>query len=192
MQFLHKAAVLFVLGTLAACAPKPDFIVLLPDEDGTVGKVAVETEGGGSVLLNKPFASVTVGESGSLETGTATKSDVDTLFSDALAAKPAGTAFYNLYYQPGGLTLTEKSQSVLENLFKDVEARQAAEVQVTGYAYFTGSQEGGDALALQRAQKIADALRDRGTRRVVAAKLVKGSGERPAKVPAGRVRVIVR
>lgn len=180
------------LAVLASCAPKPDLIVLLPDEDGKVGKVAVETEGGGSALLDKPYASVTVGTGGALESGTASKEDVNSLFAEALAAKPAGTASFNLYYKPGSLDLTAPAQETLETLFKNADSRQAAEVQVTGYAYFTGPGEGGDILALQRAQKIADALRERGTRRVVAAKLVRGSGRAPASIPAGRVRVIVR
>jgi outer membrane protein OmpA-like peptidoglycan-associated protein len=192
MFFFRNAAAFLALIFLASCAPKPDLIVLLPDEDGKVGKVAVETDGGGTVLLDKPYASVTVGGSGKLETATVSKEEVGNLFADALAAKPAGTVFFNLYYKSGSLQLTTESQGVLEKLFKDVDGRQAAEVQATGYAYFAGAGEGGDGLALQRARKVADALISRGTRRVVAAKLVKGSGQKPASIPAGRVRVIVR
>ena len=192
MRFLQKAAAVLALSVLANCAPKPDLIILLPEEDGKVGKVAVETDGGGSVLLDKPYASVTVGEGGKLETATASKEEVSSVFADALAAKPAGTVNFNLYYEPGSLQLTAKSQGELEKLFKDVDGRQAAEVQVTGYAYFAGSGEGGDGLALQRAEQIADTLIDRGTRRVVAAKIIRGSGQKPASIPAGRVRIIVR
>jgi outer membrane protein OmpA-like peptidoglycan-associated protein len=192
MRFLQKAVAVLALLVLANCAPKPDLIVLLPEEDGKVGKVAVETDGGGSVLLDKAYASVTVGGGGKLETATVSKEDVSSVFADALAAKPAGTANYNLYYTPGNLNLTPKSQGELDKLFKDVDGRQAAEVQVTGYAYFAGPGEGGDILALQRAQKIADSLTERGIRRVVAAKLIRGGGKKPASIPAGRVRVIVR
>lgn len=192
MRIFKLAAAILALVALASCAPKPDLIVLLPEEDGKVGKVAVETEGGGSTLLDKPYASVTVGAGGALETGTASKADVNSLFAEALAAKPAGTAFFNLYYKTGSLDLTAPSQATLDALFKDAGNRQAAEVQVTGYAYFNGTGEGGDIVALQRAQKVADALRERGTRRVVAAKLVRGSGQAPASIPAGQVRVILR
>ena len=165
---------------------------MLPEEDGTVGKVAVQTEGGGSALLDKAYASATVGQGGDVQTGTTSKEEVSSVFAAALAAKPAGTAFFNLYYKPGKLDLDTKSIPVAENLFRDVEGRQAAEVQVTGYAYFTGPGEGGNELALQRAEDIAEQLRERGSRRVVAAKLIRSSGQKPATIPPGRVRVIVR
>ena len=55
-----------------------------------------------------------------------------------------------------------------------------------------GAAVGGDELALQRAEDIAKQLRERGSRRVVAAKLIRGSGQKPAAIPPGRVRVIVR
>lgn len=192
MQMLRNAATVLILLFLANCAPKPDYIVLLPEEDGKVGKVAVQTPGGGTALLDKPYASATVGQGGDVQTGTASKEEVDSVFAAALAAKPAGTAFFNLYYKPNSLNLTTKSIPELENLFRDIEKRQAAEAQVTGYAYFTGPGEGGDKLALERAQDIAEKLKKRGSRRVVAAKLIRGSGQKPATVPPGRVRVIVR
>ena len=153
MQTLRNAATVLILLLLANCAPKPDYIVLLPEEDG---KVAVQTPGGGTALLDKPYASATVGQGGDVQTGTASKEEVDSVFAAALAAKSAGTTFFNLYYKPNSLNLTTKSMPELKNLFRDIEKRQAAEAQVTGHAYFTGPGEGGDKLALERAQDIAE------------------------------------
>jgi hypothetical protein len=63
---------------------------------------------------------------------------------------------------------------------------------VTGYAYFVGPGEGGDKIALRRAKIIAEMLTERGTRGVVAAKLVKRANAKQGPHTPGRVRVIVR
>jgi len=193
MTFHGAIGAIIALAVLAGCASKPDFIVLLPGEDGkSIGALTVKVEGSGSVLLDKPYASVKVGQSGTLETGTVSKDEIKELFADALAAKPAGTVYFNLYYTPGGTDLTARSEAVLQRLLKEVSSRQAAEVQVTGYATFAGEGEGGDRIALKRARIITAILTKRGTRRVVAAKLIKGGGKKKKTGGAGRVRVIVR
>src|SRR5262245_44288698 len=60
----RMAAVVLLLA-LAACGLPANVVVLIPDENGTIGKVVVR-EGASTAELDKPFASVDAGSAGSL------------------------------------------------------------------------------------------------------------------------------
>ena len=77
-----------LLLALTGCGLPANVVVLLPDESGTVGKVAVH-EGGTTAELTKPLAAVNAGSEASLHNVfTAQRSDVDSEFAGALAAAP--------------------------------------------------------------------------------------------------------
>lgn len=198
MKKLRFLAPVLVLLLTAACAGSKDLIVLLPDENGKVGKVIVQSTDGNQVVLDTALASAQV------STGGAKKNDisqgqVDTIFNEALAAQPPKPMSLTLYFNTGGTVLTEKSKPVLKNLFDIVAARQAVEVQVTGHTDTFGYANNNDKLSLKRAKSVAKMLIEQGikTNRVRAA----GRGERELLVPTKdgvresrnrRVEVIVR
>jgi hypothetical protein len=98
-----RATALALLLALTSCGLPANVVVLLPDENGTVGKVSVH-EGDATAELTKPLAAVNAGSEPALrDVFTAQPSDVDKEFAGALAAAPRAASTYLLYFRPDRL-----------------------------------------------------------------------------------------
>src|SRR5262249_33905317 len=99
----HAAAALLL--ALAGCGLPATVVVLLPEENGTVGKVTVH-EGGSTAELTRPLASVNAGsEASARNVFTAHRSDVDGEF----AAAPRAPVAHVLYFRTGSTELDPSS-----------------------------------------------------------------------------------
>src|SRR5215469_5391976 len=88
-----------LLLALAGCGLPANVVILLPDENGPIGKVTVH-EGGTNTELTKPLAAVDPGSEASLhDVFIAQQSDVGEEFAGALAATPRAPLVYILYFQ---------------------------------------------------------------------------------------------
>lgn len=137
--------------TLAGCAK--NYVVLLPDDDGTVGKVQVTSSMGTNVLDKSHQGSFIPAAQGSTFAV-----DDDTLkkdFGAALAASPAKAARFVLYFDSGQSTLTAASQADLEKIKLDLQARPGADVSVIGHTDTVGATQANAALGLTRARQVA-------------------------------------
>ena len=105
----HYAALIASL-VLGACAtPSQDLIVLLPDKDGKVGTVVVQSQKGKAVL-NTAYATARTTSDGSVQRGTASQSEVKDVFGSALAAQPSRPISFILYFESGNDEFTEESK----------------------------------------------------------------------------------
>ena len=94
---------------LTACGLPANVVVLLPDENGAVGKVAVQA-GTGSAVLLKPLAAVNAGSEASVgNVFTAQRSDADSEFAGALAAAPRAPLVYILYFQSRRTSILDRA-----------------------------------------------------------------------------------
>ena len=84
------------------------------------------------------------------------------MFGQTLSATPRKAMHFILYFQTGSATVVPDSQAILDNLFKEVEHRQAVEVQITGHTDTVGKGDDNDRLSLDRAQIVRDMLTRRG------------------------------
>ena len=102
-----------LLLALTSCGLPADVVVLLPDEDGSVGKATVQ-EGGSAAHLEKPLSAVNAGSEASLgNVFTAQRSDVEAEFAGALEAAPRAPRVYLLYFLPGSTELDPRSRGEL-------------------------------------------------------------------------------
>lgn len=147
--------------TLAACSSTKELIVLLPEADGTVGKVAV-VKGDDVVLLEKELEAARVTRQGRVGKHPVSQPEVDQTFAQALAAQPPASMSFRLYFEMGTSTVTEESRSQLEALLAEVATRAAVEVEITGHTDTVGKLEDNDRLSLARAQTVRDLLVQRG------------------------------
>jgi len=138
--------------------PKPDHVVLLPAPDGTVGRVIVSTPKG-EQEITQAYEVAATAPSGAIQTGSETAVHVKEHYGDALQAMPQRPASYILYFLNNSDQLTPESQATLAALTQDVVSRPVPEVAVIGYTDLVGSDEYNDALSQQRAQVVADMLR---------------------------------
>lgn len=192
------AAVAIGLLFIVSCGTAKTRVVLLPDQDGTTGAVAV-FQGEKATVLNEPMSSAEVGSWGGVETGAVSEQQLEQDFGRALALRPPDPISFILYFEEGSTEVLPQSKSTLAALFEEVSSRQAVEVQVTGHTDTVGMSSDNDRLSIERAEKIKQMLVEKGLK----AGLIRavGRGERQLLIPTGdnvqepvnrRVEVIVR
>jgi outer membrane protein OmpA-like peptidoglycan-associated protein len=175
-------------------------LVLLPNENGGQGEVAIlssqgtgeETlvrEGNSRALLGRSKPSIRPLGARGLKPHEAA----------LLASLPPAARSFSLYFNEGTTEITERSESLLEQIRAEVARRPGAEVQVTGHTDTVGSDGDNDALSQKRAEEILNVLASKGFERNLMSAV--GRGERELQVPTGdnvsspvnrRVEVIVR
>ena len=188
------------MGTLllAACSTSKTLVVLLPEESGASGAVAVG-EGTRAAVLDTPLIAATVDARGTIDKAAVTPEEVQRTFGEALAAQPPKPLSFTLYFDIASTEVTPESQPILEALLAEVAKRQAVEVQVTGHTDRVGTDANNDRLSLERAQAVRDMLVQRGLKTNFIRAV--GRGEREPLIPTPdeqpeprnrRVEVIVR
>lgn len=164
---------------------KGDVVVLLPDDDGKLGKIAVSgAQGGPTSVLETERATLEVrdGESRSVEI---TDTELKDLFERALSAQPLPPRSFTLYFQEGTADLTPESVPLLDEIAADLQRRGSPEVVVIGHTDREGSVPDNDRLGKRRAERIAAFVEDfLGKQGIRASRiLAQGRGEREPVIP---------
>ena len=173
-------------------------MVLLPDETGAPGAVAVRADNR-QATLQVPLSAVAADARGNFQETTLTPEEVNRAFAEALAAQPPKSVSFILYFDTNSTEVTATSRPALAALFAEVAQRAAVEVQVTGHTDRIGTDTDNDRLSLVRAEAVRAMLIQRG----IKASFIRavGRGEREPLVPTPdeqpeprnrRVEVIVR
>jgi OOP family OmpA-OmpF porin len=189
------AAAAFLLGGCATSS-----LVLLPDDEGHQGSVAVLEVAGqptGAVIAN-----------GNSRTALGDRTPVTKPLGDKglkkqeaalLTGLPPQARSFLLYFEQGTVTLTPQSTAALIALRAEIAARSGPEVEVIGHTDTIGSGEDNDDLSMRRAEEVLSWLVSQGLDRSIMSAV--GRGERELKDqtadnvgnPANRrVEVIVR
>jgi OOP family OmpA-OmpF porin len=143
---------------LAACGLPTNVVVLVPDQNGTAGKVLVASDGAQNELA-APYAAV--------GTGTSRRSDgvfiadrdvVEEEFAGALAATPRPPGIYVIFFLLGQAEVDPRSSETLRVAIDAARSTKNADVSVVGHADAIGDEDENRALSLRRAQAIRDAL----------------------------------
>jgi outer membrane protein OmpA-like peptidoglycan-associated protein len=141
--------------------PKPpSYVVLLPNTDGTVGRITV-SGAQGEVVLERPRQGAQFDGSPPFMVDEAR---IERDFGAALAARPVLPVSFLLYYEAGGTRLTPDSQALIPKVLEAVRSRPAPDVSVIGHTDSVGSSESNEKLGLERAQSIAVLIREAGLR----------------------------
>ncbi len=163
-SLLLLAAALLATG----CASKPappappsatpqTFVALVPKADGSAGAVNV-TRDGKSVLLNTAYGAARTSGADGLEPARTDAAEVRRRFGPAIDALPPRPVSHTLFFVEGRDDFTPESRATLESVLKDVAARPAPDVAVTGHTDSLGSDRFNDDLSLRRARRVADEL----------------------------------
>lgn len=183
---------------LGGCATSS--LVLLPDDDGSQGSLAVLEANG------RPAEGVIAQGNSRTKLGEATPSPRP-LGENGLRAQeaalltglPPPARSFLLYFDQGTVTPTPESQAVLGQLRAEIAARSGPHVEVTGHTDTVGSETDNDRLSQQRAEEVLGWLASQGIDRSLMS--ATGRGERELKEPTvdnvssaanRRVEVIVR
>lgn len=184
--------------TLGGCAHSTS-VVLLPDEDGGHGQIAIAKPGSaGETLVSEPNSRATLG---------GPQPVIRTLGAKGLSANeaqllgglPPAAKSFTLYFIEGTTDMTAQSAPMLAQIRAEIAKRPGAEVQVTGHTDTVGSESDNDSLSKRRAEEILSLLASKGFDRAIMTAV--GRGERELAQPTSdnvsnpvnrRVEVIVR
>lgn len=146
---------------LAGCAPK-SWVVLLPNEDGSTGRIIVSGPGGEAEVARAGQAATL--DSSVPQTFDASEQQIRETFGSALAAQPALPTVFRLYFELGGTKLTPESEALLPSVLKEVAGRPGADISIVGHTDTAGRAADNEALGLERATFVRDRVVEAGLR----------------------------
>ncbi|MEM6492730.1 MAG: OmpA family protein, partial [Pseudomonadota bacterium] len=137
-------------------------IVILPEDDGSIGGVEV-AQGGDSLLLDAAFqAGQIVGENGGIAEETFAPAEVDELFGGVLATLPDPPRRYTIYFVSGTDEPTTASRAVMDEARAYALSQDAYEIEVVGHTDSVGAADRNVFLSRARASRVKDFLVDAG------------------------------
>lgn len=160
---------------LAGCASPPksvSYVALLDNPDGTTGKVVVKGSKGEQLIEQAKHGAPL---DGSQPAAPVSEEKLKQDFGAALAARPLLPERFLLYFESGGAVLTAESAALLTKIIDSVTRRPGVDVSIIGHTDTLGKADANTALALKRAQAIADLLKEKGLK--AAALSVESHGE---------------
>lgn len=143
--------------SLAGCASR-SYVVLIPSPDGTVGEVVVRGQKGEQVLNR---AGQSAGTDGTPIEAVTNNDKIQKDFGGAIAARPKLPAHFLLYFT-AGTTLTSESSAQIPVIIAEAATRTAVDISVIGHTDTIYTPSYNDDLALRRAQRVADLLKEKG------------------------------
>jgi outer membrane protein OmpA-like peptidoglycan-associated protein len=140
------------------CATKRSLVLLLPDEDGTVGRAGVSNQAGAVELTEARSAAVV--EKGRAPQRISIMSDADVAkkFGETLAILPVAPIRFTVYFQFDSDALTDESRRLVPRILATVKERAARDVIIVGHTDRMGSTAENVALGLKRASSVRDLL----------------------------------
>ena len=188
-----------VLLSLISCSGKTT-VLLLPEDDGSVGIVEVRGEEASQVI--KTPNSYTVVDSFSASPAPVkemTAEEIEKRFSTVIKAQPKKPIAFFVYFELGSTELVEKSQAIIQDVLLEIKERQPCEISVIGHADRMGSRNYNINLSLKRAYAVEKILRASYLEIVEIGVSSHGENEPIIKTPDGtaeslnrRVEIIVR
>lgn len=154
-SILAQIAIVSTLVILSGCASK-SYVVLLPNDDGTTGKVLVTTTAGTTQLESKNEGASLTGPAGKSFIVSEEKIALD--FGVALAASPKKPLSFPLYFETGGARLTPASQADLPKVLNEISNRPAPDISIIGHTDTAGDAEANYRLGLTRARAVAELI----------------------------------
>jgi len=159
-----------------------DRVVLLPEDNGKVGKVLVKSAAGEQTLATA-YAGARVDASGAIALRTEDEAEIRQRYAAVFAARPPQAKSYTVNFVSGGDELTTESAQVLNELKTELAQRPAPDIAVIGHTDSVGTLDANDALSLRRAATVRALLVIQGV--AESSIEVAGRGEREPLVPAG-------
>lgn len=156
---LRRCLVILCCGCLmTACSPK-NVVVLVPDPDGSVGRITV-ANAAGSVEIDTANESTAIRDAKTAPSFPAEmeKKDIDQLFGEALAIQPQPPVHFILYFEKDSTQLRPPSAGMLTDILSTIQARQSEHISVVGHSDTLGDKAYNLSLSMRRAAAVKQRL----------------------------------
>ncbi|MBN1546979.1 MAG: OmpA family protein [Syntrophaceae bacterium] len=154
---------LFFLFHMTGCAGNKNLVLLVPDPDGSVGRIVV-SNAGGSVEMNTAYQASTLRDKDTAPSAPRVmeKTEVESIFTEALKIQPAQPTHFLLYFGSDSVDLAPESQKVLVVILERIHENKSASVSVIGHSDTAGDKAYNLMLSNRRAKAITDLLLEKG------------------------------
>lgn len=153
-EFLIAAGLMWAIATAQQPATR---VILLPNVDGHASTLTLST-GTDVVTLDKPYQLADVRRDMSAHVQQLDAQAVQNRYPNLLKATPKAEEKFLLYFLTGGTELTEESEQTLKTVLAKARERRGGELVIIGHTDAQGDAAQNDALSLQRAQRLRDAI----------------------------------
>jgi outer membrane protein OmpA-like peptidoglycan-associated protein len=158
MRLLTLSIILSAL-VFAGCSKTT--VILLPDSNNIVGKVAVSTDKGTQVL-DKPNQYTEVSGSSASAPKVMQQAKIKETFKDAINVLPKKPVSFLLYFKFGTSELTAESKTLISQVVESVKEREPSNVSIIGHSDTMGPAAYNVTLSLNRAESIKKLLLKKG------------------------------
>lgn len=164
--FLRNAVLLggicLVFLGVCGCAKKTT-VVLLPDPDGTVGRIRVANNAG-SVEIARSGEATVISDQSSPPTPpqTMSEAEIESGFSTVLSILPTPQEYFSLYFIIEKTQLTRESINRLPHILESIKRRDSRGVRITGHTDTSGDSDYNMQLSKRRAAVVTKMLIDYG------------------------------
>lgn len=142
---------------LTACAQMPSsYVMLMSNDDGTVGKIEVRADQEKIVLDKVHHATSLTADAGQIFTPDLVQVHED--FHQALAARPEKPVSFILYFEIGTTQLTAASELEMSHILGEINRRSVPDISVVGHTDTAGDLTQNEQLGLERAKFISSLL----------------------------------
>jgi len=144
------------LALLALGACRQALVVVLPNEDGSVGAVTLD-DGKNTATLDKPLAAAEV-RGGAGSPVKVEQNEITDIFTAVFSARPPLPKHFQFFYKSDSDRLTPESEAAYPALYQELKRRAVYEVEIIGHADTLGAETYDEQLSLERAQAMRDRL----------------------------------
>ena len=169
------SAMLLLLVLLTGCANRLEQVILLPDKDGHIGIIEVQT-GTHKTELTEAYSGARLKDS-TIVIESIGQNEVDRRYGKVLEGLPRNPQRYILNFELGTSRLTVQSRAMLPGIQNDLKVFTAPEVVVIGHADATGSNALNEKLSIDRANLVSELLVAAGIPRDQIQRVGRGSRE---------------
>lgn len=160
MKQFFITTLFITLVLFSGCSSKVD-IILLPQADGSVGKLIV-TDNGKEVILDKAWQKVEISNLDKKEV--LSKESVQSEYKTLLDEMPKEAKNYRLYFKFDSSDMTSESIATIEKIIKDIKANNILQIDVIGYTDREGKAAYNKVLSMKRAKNVIKVLKDNGVK----------------------------
>lgn len=153
---LRVAMGLLLLIIPAACESTPrNLVVLLPEPNGKVGQVTVNTAGGSTILKTAGAATrIESANAGPSEIFQIKDERVQSIFNSAIKAQPIPPMSFTLYFYTDSVRMKAASLAIWPGILSEIRRRKAPDVGLIGHTDRAGLDAYNEPLSRRRADMI--------------------------------------
>jgi len=147
---------------IAACGHKT-MVVLVPDPDGSVGRITV-ANAAGSVEIDRAHQSTVVRseDAAPAQPSQVEPAEIDNLFATVLSNQPPPPIHFMLHFMPDSVQLLPNSRRQIPDIVDAIHQRAPTRISVVGHTDTMGNKAYNLDLSMRRALAVKNQLADKG------------------------------